>query len=253
MRNKTIIAIIVVILIGNLYAEIPVIPVIDPAELEKNIEIDLMEGIFREVEKLLREVENIKEKENLDKLISTYEGIKDKILNIFTKDDLIEIFENGDIFLGENSKDTWREVWRKLQNIRNFYPELREDYSALYNSELYKYDPLWKKYIDKVIEISKESKKDNDNKIDFYSDLREIGEKRVNKYKNFIKRLKEFSKEGKDGKVLANIGFINLERIRVMNEKHLLKNEEKESFLKRGIRSALLGRVILNEEEDAEE
>lgn len=209
-----------------------VIPVIDPSELEERIKIDLMESVFKGIEKFIKYKEIKAEKKKIKKFISTYEGIKEKVLELFTKDDIYTLFESGKYFCMENTKDIWKDIWMDFSNIFIRYKELKGDIRDLTKTEIYKKDLSWKKYIDKFIDVYKNNKKEMRNVFGFIKDLREFGEKRIEKVGNFKKDLKNSAKKGKSGKMYAELGYINMERLKIMVEKNVLEDVKNEILIK---------------------
>lgn len=260
--RKTVSVIIIVLIIFSI--NIPMIsakgiPVIDISVIEKMMSIfNDVKDWFTKINYITNLLKDINQK-YIDKFLNVYEKIKNEEFKEIGLGDIEEILKNGAYFWDCFGKNTWWEIWSGKKTVYEMYPQVAKKID-LKELEYYKKDKKFKEYIDYIIPIIKNEKKDFDNYLELQKKLKELSSEVFYKLEGFNERIDTSSRltgeADEDGKkveegeqvkvvrVLFNVIKIKIEQLAQKYKELIVEREKIKGFIKISVRNYLIAEKL---------
>ena len=223
------------------------VPVIDVAKILQDAlhHIERIRLWLRYLKKIKRVRQVFSDTKNLYQYV--YRSIVGR--DIITVKDFADIVLRGHYITDPENRDTWSFIWKQLERLSGRFPELR-DFEFLYKNRLYRENPVWRKYLDEVIESENERVDDLENLSDFLVDMRKFDSKRAWQFKLLQARADEYASRGETGRLIALLANLSVEKVRVQMQVNLLLRIFFEQHLKGKVRKKEAAKRFANYQKD---
>ena len=183
--------------------------------------------VYKDIIANLKDFRSLSELNYISFMVKHY-GLSTGELLSLTPGDIGEILRLGAFITDKLKKDTWSDIWRRVQVLTRRFKELL-NFDYILNNPMYRQNRAFRAFVDRNIEIEREQVKDVENLLELFTTLREIEGERLDLFRKYEDLLKKYGgihdpKTGaaQTGKLLTLTAFILLENLKADMQTNLL-------------------------------
>lgn len=196
--------------------------------------------VYKDIIANLKAFRTLSELNYISFMVKHYGLTSGELLSL-TPGDIGEILRLGAFITDKLKKDTWSDIWRRVQVLTQRFKELL-NFDYILNNPMYRQNRAFRAFVDRNIEIEREQVKDAENLLELFTTLREIEGERLDLFRKYEDLLKKYggihdAKTGaaQTGKLLTLTAFILLENLKADMQTNLLIR----SFLEQAAKSSI--------------
>jgi hypothetical protein len=243
-NHRTRITILLIFLVAtlclpeNIQAGIPVFDELN--YLLNRLIFKWQQWVYKDIIANLKDFRSLSELNYISFMVKHYGLTSGELLSL-TPGDIGEILRLGAFITDKLKKDTWSDIWQRVQVLTQRFKELL-NFDYILNNPMYRQNRAFRAFVDRNIEIEREQVKDVENLLELFTTLREIEGERLDLFGKYEDLLKKYGgihdpKTGaaQTGKLLTLTAFILLENLKADMQTNLLIRSFLEQAAKRNI------------------